>query len=88
MQSLFPALGSGERQGWVLVQSSGRVHATILFGKSNGGALSAVPIQQLPMTDIIFPQVLHGSDNSMDITIVNPGAMTAYVGIYVVHPMA
>ena len=87
MQSLFPTLGSGERQGWVLVQSSGRVHATILFGKSNGGALSAVPIQQLPMTDIIFPQVLHGSTNSMEISMANPGAMTAYVGIYVVHPM-
>jgi hypothetical protein len=87
MQSLFPTLGSGERQGWVLMQSSGRVHATILFGKSNGGALSAVPIQQLPMTDIVFPQVLHGADNSMEISMVNPSAMTAYVGVYVVHPM-
>jgi hypothetical protein len=87
MQTLFPTLGSGERQGWVLMQSSGRVHATVLFGKSNGGALSAVPIQPLPMTDIIFPQVLHGSDNSMEISMVNPGAMTAYVWIYVVHPM-
>jgi hypothetical protein len=87
MQSLFTALGSGERQGWILLQSSGRVHASILHGKSNGGALAAVPIQQLPMTDIVFPQVLHGSANSMEISMVNPGAMTAYVGIYVVHPM-
>jgi hypothetical protein len=86
MQGLFPALGSADREGWILIQSSGRVHAAILFGKSNGGALSAVPVQQLPMTDVIFPQVLHGSGNFMDITAVNPGPHTVYVGIYLVHP--
>jgi len=88
IQSLFPTLASGDREGWILIQSSGRVHATILFGKSNGGALSAVPVQQLPMVDVVFPQVLHGSGNSMQISMVNPGAVPAYVTIYVVHPMS
>ena len=86
MQTLFAAIGSGESQGWILVQSSGRVHATILFGKSNGAALSAVPIQPLPMTDIVFPQVLQGSGNSTEISMVNPGSVTAYATVHVVLP--
>ena len=86
MQTLFTALGSGECQGWILVQSSGRVHATILFGMSNDAALSAVPIQPLPMTDIVFPQVLQGSGNSMEISMVNPGSVTAYATVHVVLP--
>ncbi len=86
IQGLFSILGSGEHQGWILVQSSGRVHATILFGKNNGGALSAVPIQPLPMTNIVFPQVLQGSGNSMEISMVNSGSQTAYATVHVVLP--
>ena len=86
MQSLFAALGSGEYQGWILVQSSGRVYAAILFGKSNGGALSAVPIQPLPMVDIVFPQVLQGSGNSMEVSMVNPGSLNSSATVHVVLP--
>ena len=86
MPSLFPALGPADRQGWILIQSSGRVHAAILFGTSNGGALSAVPVQPLPMTDVVFPQVVQGSGNFTEITAVNPGRDTVYVDIHVVDP--
>jgi hypothetical protein len=85
VQSLFPILATGEREGWILLQGSGRVHATVLFGKNNSGSLSAIPIQQQPMTDIVFPQVLHGSGNSMEILMVNAGPKTTYAGVYVVH---
>jgi hypothetical protein len=85
MQDMF-ANQAGENEGWILVHASGRVHASILFGKSNTGALSTVPMQPLPMTSIIFPQVLHGSGNSMEIDMVNPGSKTADVSVYDVLP--
>jgi hypothetical protein len=77
---------AGEREGWILVSASGRVHASILFGKSNTGSLSTVPIQPLPLTDILYPQVLHGSGNSMEIAMANPGSRMAYASVYVVLP--
>jgi hypothetical protein len=84
-QDLF-ANQTGEREGWILVNASGRVHASILFGKNNTGSLSTVPVQSLPMMDIIFPQVLHGPGNPMEIAMVNPGSKTANVSVYDVIP--
>jgi hypothetical protein len=82
MQSIFPALGTENREGWILVQAAGRVHATILFGRNDGGALSAVPIQRLPRVNAIFPRVLQGSGNSTEISLVNTGASVSDVAIY------
>jgi hypothetical protein len=82
VESIFPTLGSENREGWILVQATGRIHAAILFGRSDGGALSVVPIQQLPKINAIFPRVLQGSGNSMEISLVNTGMSTSYVTIY------
>jgi hypothetical protein len=82
VESIFPNVGTDSREGWVLVQATGRVHATVLFGRNDGGAFSAVPIQQLPKVNAIFPRVLEGSGNSMEISMVNTGTSPSDVTVY------
>jgi hypothetical protein len=86
VQNLFTSLGNGEHEGWILVQASGRVNANILFGRSDAGAFSAIPMQSLPMANIIFPFAYHGSGYSMEFSLVNPSSSPSNVGIYVVQP--
>jgi hypothetical protein len=86
IQNLFTSLGDGEYEGWILIQSSGRVSANILFGRSDAGAFATVPMQSLPMGDIIFPFAYQGFGSSMELSLVNSGASPSDVGIYLVQP--
>jgi hypothetical protein len=85
VQSLFDSVATGEHQGWILIQSSGRVSANVLFGRSDAGAFSAVPMQSRPMADIIFPFAFNGFGSSMELSFVNAGSSPGDVGIYVVQ---
>ena len=86
IQNLFASLGNGEHEGWILIQSSGRVNANILFGRSDAGAFSAVPMQALPMANIVFPFAFNGFGASMELSLVNAGASPSGIGINVVQP--
>jgi hypothetical protein len=48
LQSVFPAVDSGEAEGWLLLQATGRVYGTLIYGRSDAGALSAIPMQATP----------------------------------------
>jgi hypothetical protein len=78
-------VGTEEHEGWILIQSSGRVNANILFGRSDGGAMSVIPLQRLPMTNIVFPFAYNGYGSSMELSFVNAGPSPSEIGISVVQ---
>src|SRR5512140_3188072 len=85
LQSFFSSL-SGESEGWLLVQSTGRVAASLIFGRSDNGSLSAIAMQKAPMYEFVFPQVVEGTAGTTEISLANPGPNTSYANVYLVKP--
>jgi len=83
LQSVFPALDSAEGEGWLLLQATGRVYGTLIYGRSDAGALSAIPMQTTPKMAFVFPQVVQNSGSYTEITLVNPSPNTSYADVYV-----
>ena len=77
---------SGEHEGWLLVQSTGRVLASLIFGRADNGSLSAFPMQKAPAYEFVFPQVVEGSAGVTEISVANPTPNTSYADVYVVKP--
>jgi hypothetical protein len=84
LQSFFSL--SGEHEGWLLVQSTGRVSASLIFGRADNGSLSAFPMQKTPAYEFVFPQVVEGSAEVTEISLANPTPNTSYADVYVVKP--
>ncbi len=86
LQNIITALGSGEQEGWLLVQASGRVSAALIYGKNDAESLAAVPMQRTPKTEFVFPQIIQGYGYHTDITLANPTPNTAAADIRVIGP--
>ncbi len=86
IQQLLPATASGEKEGWLLLQSTGRIAGAVLFGPTRGAALSALPIQKTPKYEMTFPQLVQGSGFYTEVTVANPASATSHVNIYAVTP--
>jgi len=82
LQSVFSSLVSGEKEGWILLRSTGRVYAAMIHGRSDAESLTAIPLQTSPVTEILAPQVLQGSGFYTELTLVNPGATTGITDIF------
>jgi hypothetical protein len=84
LQTVFPSLGSGDQEGWLLVQASGRVAGAVIYGRYDSSALTALPIQKSPLGNFVIPQVVQNKTNQTEITLVNPLSSTGYADVYVV----
>jgi len=84
VRSLFPELASGDHEGWILVQASGRIAANLLYGRSDGGALSALPLQATPQYQLVFPQAIRVEGYYTELSIVDPGPDAGDADVYVV----
>jgi hypothetical protein len=84
LQDIVTALGSRERDGWLLVQASGRITGAIIYGRSDAASLTAVPLQSMPKVEFVFPQVAQGSGMRTDVALVNPAAFTSHVAVQLV----
>jgi hypothetical protein len=86
LQTVIPSLGSSEREGWLLIQSSGRIAGALIYGRSDKTSLAAVPMQKVPETGILFNHVVQGFGMHMDVSLVNPTPNTATAQAVVVAP--
>ncbi len=86
LPSIFSGLTSGEKEGWVLLRASGKIHAAVLYGRSDSSGLTAIPLQKSPSFELITPQISQGSGRSTELTLVNPSSIAIAASIYVVLP--
>jgi hypothetical protein len=86
LQSVFSTLGFDEQTGWLLIQSSGRISASLIYGRSDRSAISAVAIQPTPKYEFIFPQLAQVSGLFTEITLVNPNSTESYADVYALTP--
>jgi len=84
LQSVFPELLQGEKEGWILSNASGRVYGAVIHGRGGAASLAAIPLQKLPGFEFVVPQVAQGSGFYTELTLANPGASDASTEIYVV----
>ena len=85
-QSVFPSVGSGEHEGWILISATGRVFALVIHGRSDAGSLSAISMQNTPVSGFVFPQVVQGNGYSSELTLVNPSSAAASAQVFVINP--
>jgi hypothetical protein len=84
LQSILSTLGSQEREGWILVQASGRVVGGIIYGLSDAASLAVVPLQQAPKAEFVFSQTSQGSGLATEMVLVNPTSASNTANIAVV----
>ena len=84
LQSLIPELAGGEREGWLLIQASGRITGAMVYGFNDAASLTAVPLQRAPKPEIVFPHVIQGYGSYTEVTLVNPASFTGNVEIHAV----
>jgi hypothetical protein len=84
--SAFPALAAAESEGWILVQASGRVAATVLTGGAGQPSLAAIPVIKSPKISCIVPQVVVSENFWTELVIVNPGSTMLGADVVVVLP--
>lgn len=83
MRDVFSPLASGEKEGWVLLNGTGRISAAMIHGRGDAASLAAIPVQKSPKYEFIVPQVLEGSGLYTELTLVNPGSSAGSVDVYV-----
>jgi hypothetical protein len=86
LQSMISTLGFDEQTGWLLIQSSGRISATLIYGRSDAAAISALAMQPTPKYEFIFPQLAQVAGLSTEITLVNHNSSINYVDVYALEP--
>ncbi|MBP1595249.1 MAG: cell surface receptor domain protein [Acidobacteria bacterium] len=86
LQNIIPLLGSGEREGWLLIQSSGRITGALIYGASDEASLTAAPLQRTPKTEILFNHIVEGYGLHTEVSLVNPTPNTAGADVVVVGP--
>lgn len=86
LQSVFSTLGFDEQTGWLLIQSSGRISASLIYGRSDGAAISALAMQPTPKFEFVFPQLAQVWGLFTDLTLVNPNSSTGYAEVYALSP--
>jgi len=84
LQDIMAELRNQERQGWLFIQSSGRILGGLLYGASDSGALSALPIQSFPRAEFVCPQIVQRSGLHTEISLVNPAPYAIPVDLEVV----
>jgi len=84
LSSVIPELGSNEREGWLLIQSSGRTLGCILYGRNNASALAAEPLQKTPKAEFVFSEVFQGDGLLTEIALVNPTPVTGTADVQIV----
>jgi hypothetical protein len=86
LQSVFSTLGFDERTGWLLIQSSGRISASLIYGRSDAPAITAVTMQPTPKYESVFPQLAQVSGLFTEITLVNPNSTAADAEVFALNP--
>jgi hypothetical protein len=86
LEGFLTALGSGEHEGWLLVQSSGRLAGAVVHGWSTAASLAAAPLQKSPKAEFVFPQVVESAGMLTEISLVNPSPSGASALIHLVAP--
>jgi hypothetical protein len=84
LSSVIPELGSDDREGWLLLSSSGRTMGCILYGRNDASSLAAAPIQRTPKAEFVFPEVFQGNGLLTEIALVNPTPVTGTADVRVV----
>ena len=84
LSALIPALNTGEQEGWLLVQGSGRITGALVYGRTDAGSLAALPLQRSPKLEFVFPQVVQGYGYSTEITLANPTPNTSHAQLSLV----
>ncbi|MGA2261032.1 MAG: IPT/TIG domain-containing protein [Acidobacteriota bacterium] len=84
VQSIITEIGSHEQEGWLLLQSSGRMVGNIIYGRGDAGSLTAIPVQRTPKAEFVFPKLLQGSGFHTDFTLVNPTPVTSTAEIQII----
>ncbi|MBM3790137.1 MAG: hypothetical protein FJW35_07265, partial [Acidobacteria bacterium] len=83
LQSILTGLGA-EQEGWLLIQAAGRVTGALIYGRTDGASLAAVPLQPSPKLDFVFPQVVQSDSFYTELALVNPTPNTCYANVYVI----
>jgi hypothetical protein len=86
LQSVISTLGFDEQTGWLLIQSSGRISASLIYGRSDRAAISAAAMQPTPKYEFIFPQLAQLPGLFTEITLVNPNATESHADLYAITP--
>jgi hypothetical protein len=84
LQSIIPELAGGEREGWLLIQASGRITGAMVYGRNDAASLTAMPMQRAPKAEIVFPHIVQGYGSYTEVTLVNPVPFTGNVGMQIV----
>jgi hypothetical protein len=84
VQDVLPSLGSAPKEGWLLIQSTGRITGAMIFGRSDSAGLAALPMQKSPMFEFVIPQVVQGGGNETQLTLANATPNTSYPEIFLV----
>jgi hypothetical protein len=82
IQSAFPSLASGEREGWILLNATGRISAAMIQGRSDAASLAAIAAQKSPKLEFMVPQILEGSGFHTELSLVNTGSTASSVDIF------
>ena len=86
LQNIIPSLGASEKEGWLLIQASGRITGALIYGRSDEASLTAVPLQRTPKAEILFTHIVKGFGLHTDVSLVNPTPNTATAEVMVVAP--
>jgi hypothetical protein len=84
LSGMIPELGSDSREGWLLIQSTGRILGCVLYGRSDAPSLAAEPLQKTPKAEFVFPEVFQGDGLLTEIALVNPTPVTGTAEVQVV----
>jgi hypothetical protein len=84
IQSIIPELAEGEKEGWLLIQASGRITGAMVYGRNDAASLTAMPMQRAPKAEILFPHIVQGFGSYTEVTLVNPTSFTANVEMQIV----
>lgn len=84
MQNAFSGFPSGEQEGWILVSASGRVAASVIYGRSDAESLAVVGMQKAPQFDFVFNQVVQTSSMFTEVSLTNTSPATSFADVYVV----
>jgi hypothetical protein len=86
VESTFSTLGFADREGWILLSATGRVTASLIYGRADAPALTAAPLQPRSSRSLVFPHLVQGFGYKTEVTLSNPGSSASNVELYLVTP--
>jgi len=79
------ATGTASQDGWVRVTGTAPLTGFIAYGYSETAGVAVVPVQTVPLTQMIFAHVANGSEFGTGLALLNATATDAMVEIYVMR---